>query len=48
MVEYLAIALIYFGFVFILPFMLLCIIDFLVCIIYHKKSLVIRLFKNSL
>lgn len=46
MVESLAIALIYFGFIFIQPFILLCIIDFLVCIIYHKKSLVIRLFKD--
>lgn len=46
MIEYFAIALIYFGFVFILPFILLCIIDFLVCVIYHKKSLVKRLFND--
>lgn len=48
MIEYFAIALIYFGFIVIIPFILLCIIDFLVCIIYHKKSLIIKLLKNCL
>lgn len=48
MLEKIFILLIYFVFLVVIPFMNLCVIDFLVCIIYHKKSIVIRLFKNSL
>lgn len=48
MMEKLFILLIYFVFLVIIPFILLCFIDFLVCIIYHKKSIVIRLFKDEL
>lgn len=48
MLEKLFILLIYFMFLVVIPFILFCIIDFLVCIIYHKKSIVIRLFKNEL
>ena len=48
MFEKFCILLIYFGFLVVLPFILLCIIDFLVCIIYHKKSIIIRLLKECL
>lgn len=48
MLEKIFILLIYFVFLVVIPFILLCIIDFLVCIIYHKKSLLKRLFKNKL
>lgn len=48
MIEKLFILLIYFVFLVIIPFIALCVIDFLVCIMYRKKSLIKRLFKNSL
>ena len=44
--EKLLILLIYFVFLAVIPFILFCIIDFLVVILYHKKSIVIRLFKD--
>lgn len=48
MMEKLFILLIYFMFLVVIPFMFFCIIDFLVVIFYHKKSIVIRLFKDEL
>ena len=48
MIEKLLILLIYFAFLVVIPFMLFCIIDFLVVILYHKKSIVIKLFKDEL
>ena len=48
MLEKSFILLIYFVFLVVIPFIALCVIDFLVCIIYHKKSLIKRLFKNNL
>ena len=46
--EKILIGIIYIFYIFIFPFILFCILDFLVCIIYHKKSIVIRLFKDEL
>jgi hypothetical protein len=46
--EKLFILLIDFAILIILPILILCIIDFLVCIIYHKKSLIIRLLRDCL
>ena len=37
MIEKLFILLIYFAFLVVIPFILFCIIDFLVVIFYHKK-----------
>lgn len=48
MLEKLFILLIYFVFLVIIPFILLCFIDLIVVIKYHKKSIVIRLLKDEL
>ena len=46
MLEKLLVLLIYFVFLVVIPFIALCVIDFLVCIIYHKKSLIKKFIKN--
>lgn len=48
MMEKLFILLIYFMFLVVIPFISFCIIDLIVVILYHKKSIVIRLLKDEL
>lgn len=47
-IEQAAILLIDFLMLFILPFILFCIIDFIVVVKYRKKSIIVRLFRDEI